>query len=191
MQLSLECHLQRAASGDSASFRALYDATSRRVFGMVRRVLVDPAQTEEVVQEVFLEAWRLADRFDPARGSAATWLLGMAHRRAVDRVRATRAQRSRDVADAARASASPVVSVYEAVERAMDAGRVHSALRALSEAQRQAIVLAYFGGFTQTEIAVHLGIPLGTVKTRMRDGMERLRRCFHVDGALADGHASR
>ncbi|WAC66117.1 ECF RNA polymerase sigma factor SigK [Agrococcus sp. SL85] len=180
MDVDIEQCLTRAAQGDQRAFAELYDATSSRVFGLVLRILVDRAQAEEVAQEVFLEAWRNARRFDPERGAAMSWLLQIAHARAVDRVRASQAQRDRDQRIGERDLAVPVDDVSERAEISLDAARARQALEALPAAQRQAIELAYFGGLTQTEIAERLGAPLGTVKTRLRDGMIRLRGILGV-----------
>lgn len=180
VDVDIEQCLTRAAQGDQRAFAELYDATSSRVFGLVLRILVDRAQAEEVAQEVFLEAWRNARRFDPERGAAMSWLLQIAHARAVDRVRASQAQRDRDQRIGERDLAVPVDDVAERAEISLDAARARQALEALPAAQRQAIELAYFGGLTQTEIAERLGAPLGTVKTRLRDGMIRLRGILGV-----------
>jgi len=176
VQPSLERHLELAGTGDVGAFATVFDLTSTRVFGTVLRILLDRAQAEEVAQDVFVEAWRGASRFDPALGSATSWLLRIAHARAVDRVRATQAQRDRDILPAARERASTDASARERVEGSAEAARVREALVHLSEVQREAIVLAYFGGMAQAEIAEHLDVPLGTVQTRLRDGMRRLRR---------------
>ncbi|WP_347753880.1 ECF RNA polymerase sigma factor SigK [Agrococcus sp. ProA11] len=180
MANSLEQCLVRAAVGDQRAFAELYDAAAPRVFGLVLRILVDRAQAEEVVQEVFLEAWRRAQRFDPERGAAISWLLQIAHARAVDRVRASQSQRDRDARIGVRDTNVPVDEVAERVETSMESARAKRALAELSPAQREAIELAYFGGLTQTEIAERIGAPLGTVKTRMRDGMRRLREILGV-----------
>ncbi len=176
----LEQCLVRAAGGDQRAFAELYDASAPRVFGLVLRILVDRAQAEEVAQEVYLEAWRRAERFDPARGAAISWLLQIAHARAVDRVRSSQAQRDRDARIGLRDTAVPIDDVAERVETSLESARARRALSELSAAQREAIELAYFGGLTQTEIAERIGAPLGTVKTRMRDGMRRLRELLGV-----------
>ena len=172
--------LQRVAEGDQSAFAALYDATSPAVFGTVLRVLRDRAQSEEVTQEVYLEAWRTAARFDPARGSARTWLVTMAHRRAVDRVRAAQASAVRDERAGLRDQQRPYDSVSEAVEQRLEREDVRRALGSLTAVQREAVALAYYGGRTHTEIAAELRLPLGTVKTRLRDGMIRLRDALGV-----------
>lgn len=171
--------MQRAGRGDQDAFAALYDATAGLVHGIVLRVVRDPAQSEEVVQEVFVEVWRLAPRFDGTRGTVTSWMATMAHRRAVDRVRSEQASRNR----AEREGASVVVDDHDAaadpvVERDhtdFERRRVRKALDRLTAMQREAVELAYFGGHTYREVAVLLGEPEGTIKTRIRDGMIRLR----------------
>jgi RNA polymerase sigma-70 factor (ECF subfamily) len=172
--------LVATASGDREAFSRFYDQTAPRVFGLVRRILVDAAQAEEVTQDVFLEAWQTAARFDPDRGPAAAWLLTLAHRRAVDRVRSSQAARDRDLRTGIRDLAVPVDDVAEAAEISAEHERVTDALGQLSPAQRECLALAYYGGFTQSEIAARLELPLGTVKTRLRDGMIRLRDLLGV-----------
>ncbi|MFF2275855.1 ECF RNA polymerase sigma factor SigK [Agromyces sp. NPDC058126] len=172
--------LVATASGDREAFGRFYDETAARVFGLVRRVLVDAAQAEEVTQDVFLEAWQTAARFDPARGAAAAWLLTLAHRRAVDRVRSAQASHDRDLKAGLRDLDVPVDEVAEAAEIAVEHERVSGAFAELSAAQRECLALAYYGGCTQSEIAERLGLPLGTVKTRLRDGMIRLRALLGV-----------
>ncbi len=168
--------LLRAAQGDQRAFAELYDMMSARVFGLILRVVVDRSQSEEVLQEVFLEAWQTATSFDADRGRARSWLLTIAHRRAVDRVRASQASRRRDLIVGARDLAESGARVDDEVEILIDAGSAISALNELPELQRRAIVLAYFGGYSQSEIAALLDTPLGTIKTRIRDGLSRLRK---------------
>jgi len=167
--------LQRVARGDRAAFAALYDATASRVFGLVKRLLRDHAQSEEVTQEVFLEIWQTAARYDPTKGGAMAWMLTMTHRRAVDRVRASQASRDRDVRIGIRDHAPAFDSVVENVEVRIESERVKEAMMRLTELQRQAVQLAYFGGFSHREVSAMLRVPVGTVKTRLRDGMIRLR----------------
>ncbi|MCW1805988.1 ECF RNA polymerase sigma factor SigK [Brachybacterium squillarum] len=164
------------AAGDADSFAGLYDATSARVHGLVLRVLRDPAQAEEVTQEVYLEVFRRAAGFDPARGSALAWILTLAHRRAVDRVRSSQSQSDRDLAYESRANTQEPDPTGEAALATLEAQRVRTALEQLSERQAEAIRLAYLDGLTQTQVADRLGIPLGTAKTRLRDGLLALRR---------------
>ena len=175
----LERLLALVARGDQDAFEALYDKLSGPAYGLVRKVLRDPAQSEEVTQEVMLEVWRSAARFDPARGSATTWALTIAHRRAVDRVRSETAAAEREQRSAP--FPSSVDDVAETVEANMDAEQVRRCLEGLTELQREAITLAYYGGYTYREVAELLGVAVGTVKTRMRDGLIRLRDCLGVD----------
>ncbi|GAA1775857.1 MULTISPECIES: sigma-70 family RNA polymerase sigma factor [Leucobacter] len=167
--------LARAGAGDRTAFAEFYDLLAARTFGLILRVLVDRSQSEEVLQEVFLEAWQTASGFDPDRGRARAWILTIAHRRAVDRVRSAQAARRRDLLVGAREAAEPPPSVTEDVELRIDGARAVHGLDELPEPQRRALVLAYFGGYSQREIAVIVGAPLGTVKTRIRDGLTRLR----------------
>ncbi len=164
-----------AGRGDEEAFARLYDATSARVFGLVLRVLRDRAQAEETTQEVYLEVWRDSPRFDAGRGSALSWLMTIAHRKAVDRVRAAQAQQRRDSAYERRAQQASYDVTAEEAERHLDAEQVRGALGGLSETQRGAIELAYFGGLTHREVADRLGLPLGTAKSRIRDGLTKLR----------------
>jgi RNA polymerase sigma-70 factor, ECF subfamily len=170
-----ELLLQRVADGDRAAFSELYDRLASRVFGLVKRLLRDPAQSEEVTQEVFLEIWQNAARYEAARGSATSWILTMTHRRAVDRIRASQASRDRDERIGIRDLEREFDSVAEGVEITMENERVKQAMRRLTELQRQAVTLAYYGGYSHSEVAEMLHIPVGTVKTRLRDGMIRLR----------------
>ncbi|GAB2775293.1 sigma-70 family RNA polymerase sigma factor [Terrabacter koreensis] len=178
--VQLERLLRRAATGDESAFAELYDAVSARLFGLVRRVVRDPAQSEEVTQEVFLEIWRHSARFDPSKGAALSWMLTIAHRKAVDRVRSAEAARHRDEGYGASTHDVTHDSTSEAVVERLDAERVHRALETLTQAQRQALELAYLGGYTHTEVASMLDLPLGTAKTRIRDGLIRLRDTLGV-----------
>jgi RNA polymerase sigma-70 factor, ECF subfamily len=172
--------LRRSGRADEAAFAQLYDATSRRVYGMVLRVIRDPAQAEEVTQEVFLEIWRTSSRFDADRGSPLSWMLTMAHRRAVDRVRAAESATRRDTTYQQRNHTVDHDTTAEAVEASLEARRVRGALQTLTEVQREAVGLAYFGGYTHTEVATMLDLPVGTAKTRIRDGLIRLRDAMGV-----------
>jgi RNA polymerase sigma-70 factor (ECF subfamily) len=174
----LDALLTLVARGDQGAFETLYERLARPAYGLIRKVLRDPAQSEEVVQEVLLEVWRTASRFDPARGGAATWVLTIAHRRAVDRVRseaaaAGREQRASQVPDASDA-------VADSVEATLDAELLRRCLEGLSDVQRESITLAYYGGYTYPEVAKLLEVALGTIKSRIRDGLNRLRDCLGV-----------
>ncbi|MFJ9864809.1 sigma-70 family RNA polymerase sigma factor [Streptomyces sp. NPDC101165] len=166
------------AGGDQRAFEDLYALVSGPVFGLVRRVVRDPAQSEEVAQEVLLELWRSAARFDPARGSAFSWILTLAHRRAVDRVRSARAAGERERREALRAGEPAFDHVTEEVEAGLEREWVRRCLDRLTALQRQSVTLAYYDGYTYREVAERLKLPLGTVKTRMRDGLTRLRECL-------------
>lgn len=167
--------LGRVADGDRVAFAELYDQTAPRVLGLIKRLLKDHSQSEEVTQEVFLEIWQTATRFDQAKGSAASWMLTMAHRRAVDRVRASQSSRDRDTKIGIRDFETSYDQVTEQVEIRIEHERVQRALGRLTELQRQAVELAYYGGYTHNEVSQMLHVPIGTVKTRLRDGMIRLR----------------
>ena len=167
--------LLQVADGDQAAFARLYDMLSPRVFGLILRVLVDRSQSEEVLQEVFLEIWQSAARFAPNRGQGRSWVLTIAHRRAVDRVRSAQASTDRDVRAGFRDIGVAYDGVAEEVELRIEGRRVSEALSTLPDPQREALTLAYYGGYSQSEIAALVGAPLGTIKTRMRDGLSRLR----------------
>jgi RNA polymerase sigma-70 factor (ECF subfamily) len=171
--------LARVARGDQAAFATVYDGVAAQVFGLVSRVVRDPAQSEEVTQEVMLDIWRTASRFDPHRGSALAWLMTLAHRRAVDRVRSGQAAAARELRLAAVDTGYDVV--VEEVESRLEAQRVRRCLDSLTELQRESVTLAYYGGYTYREVASLLGVAVGTVKTRMRDGLIRLRDCLGPD----------
>ena len=175
----LDALLTLVARGDQGAFEALYERLARPAYGLIRKVLRDPAQSEEVVQEVLLEVWRTASRFDPGEGSARGWLMTLAHRRAVDRVRSAQASAEREARAAVAATDYDVVA--EEVENRLDAQRVRRCLDALTELQRESVTLAYYGGYTYREVAALLGVAVGTVKTRMRDGLIRLRDCLGTE----------
>lgn len=167
--------LVAAAGGDHDAFARMYDELSPAVHGLVCRVLRDPAQSEEVTQEVFVEAWRTATRFDPTRGTARTWLLTLAHRRAIDRVRSSQRSRDRELADAADTSTAGPDRPDDIVTARFERAEVIDALESLGDKHREAVELAFFDGLTHTQIAEKLDMPLGTVKTRIRAGLLRLR----------------
>lgn len=170
--------LQRSAAGDKAAFAEVYDATSVRAFGLALRVLRDHAQAEEAVQEAYLQVWRQSTRFDPARGSAISWILMIVHGTAVSQVRSSQARSNREEVyerqvDPLRVGRDDPTGA--AADANLNAGLVREALSQLTEIQRAAIEMAYFEGRTHTEVASLIGIPLGTAKTRIRDGLLRLR----------------
>ena len=172
--------LQRVARGYSPAFELLYDEIANSVFGVIRRVLRDPAQSEEVTQEVLIEVWRNAARFDPERGSGASWIHTMAHRRAIDRVRSAQASADRDQRVALRDHVTPYDDVADQVETRLEHQQVRRCLDGLTDLQRESVGLAYYGGHTYREVSELLDVPLGTVKTRLRDGLIRLRDCLGV-----------
>jgi RNA polymerase sigma-70 factor, ECF subfamily len=171
--------LTLVARGDEAAFAAVYDRLGSAVYGLARRVIRDPARAEEIAQEVFLQVWQTAARFDPERGRAKSWVLTLAHRRAVDAVRhdqaATNRERSYDW------SAGPDHDVVsETVTVRLEHEQVRRCMEGLTELQREAINLAYYQGYTYAECAAVLNANTSTVKTRMRDGLVRLRDCLGV-----------
>ena len=170
--------LVHVARGDQAAFEAVYDRLVGPVYGVIRRVLRDPAQSEEVTQEVLLEVWRTAARFDPVMGGAATWVMTIAHRRAIDRVRSATAaaEREHKTADIH----TPHDEVAEAVEASLDRERVRRCLDSLTEVQRESITLAYYGGYSYRQVSGLLNVTLGAIKTRIRDGLIRMRDCLGV-----------
>lgn len=164
--------LAAVAGGDHDSFSRLYDELSPMVFGLALKVTKSRALAEEVTQEVFVQVWRQADRFDPVKGNARSWLATIAHRRSVDVVRRSQSAHDREE------SSLPVAPGGDVAETIVDRDektRVRSALSSLTDLQREAIELAYYGGLTYREVAQRLDAPLGTVKTRMRDGLMKMR----------------
>ncbi|MFF7300731.1 ECF RNA polymerase sigma factor SigK [Streptomyces sp. NPDC008265] len=172
--------MQKVAHGDKQAFSVLYDALAPMVFGIVVKVVRDRAQSEEVAQEVMIDLWRQAARYRPDAGSVTTWAGTIAHRRAVDRVRSAQAATDREHAQAAREHTTAFDEVAEQVETRLDSEQVRRCLRGLTELQRQAVTLAYYQGLTYREVAEALRTPLPTIKTRMRDGLIRLRDCMGV-----------
>ncbi|MBY8886735.1 ECF RNA polymerase sigma factor SigK [Streptomyces sp. PTM05] len=177
---ALETLLDRVSRGDQDAFDGVYTAVAGSVLGLVRRVLRDPAQSEEVAQEVLIEVWRSAARFDPRQGSAMAWIMTVAHRRAVDRVRSAQASTAREHKAAARDHRPAFDEVSEQVERRLEREQVRRCLEQLTALQRESVTLAYYRGYTYRETADLLDTALGTVKTRLRDGLIRLRDCLGV-----------
>ncbi|MET9476783.1 sigma-70 family RNA polymerase sigma factor [Streptomyces sp. NPDC002922] len=172
--------LELVARGDQDAFARVYKAVCGPVLGLVRSVLRDPAQSEEVAQEVLVEVWRTAPRFQASRGSAMNWVLTLAHHRAVDRVRSVEATTAREHRAALLDRTPEFDEVTEQVESRLEREQVRRCLRTLSELQRQSVTLAYYRGLTYREVAELLAVPLGTIKTRLRDGLIRLRDCLGV-----------
>ncbi|MEU2913671.1 sigma-70 family RNA polymerase sigma factor [Streptomyces massasporeus] len=176
----LEELVGRVALGDEDAFASVYDAVAGSVLGVARAVLRDQAQSEEVAQEVLVEVWRTAPRYRPDRGTAVNWILTLAHRRAVDRVRSVEAAAARDHKAALLERTPEFDEVTEQVEARLEREQVRRCLRTLTEIQRQAVTLAYYRGLTYSQVAEALTLPLGTAKTRLRDGLIRLRDCLGV-----------
>ena len=168
----------RVAAGDQNAFATVYDAIAPRAYGLIRRIVRDPALAEEVTQDVLVEVWRTASRFNQQRGSAAGWILAIAHHRAVDRVRAEQAAADRE--RRASAASVPFDEVIAEVTARLEQEAVRRCLRTLTSIQRESIMLAYYGGLTYRDVAERLGAGLPAIKTRMRDGLIRLRDCLGV-----------
>ena len=180
----LDALMRRVARGDRDAFAAVYDLTKSRVFGLVVRVLRDAGYSEETAQEIYLEVWRTASDYDPAKGSALAWLMTMAHRRAIDRVRAEQAGSRRESRYGAATAEPPSASAHDPVAESAIAGderrRVAECLDALTDAQRQCIELAYYEGLTYSEVSQRLAANLSTIKSRIRDALRGLRNCLDV-----------
>jgi RNA polymerase sigma-70 factor (ECF subfamily) len=172
--------LKRSGRADEAAFTELYDAMAARAYGLAVRVVRDPSQAQEVAQEAFMEIWRTASRFDPDKGSAVSWMLTIVHRKSVDRVRSAEASTRRDTSYHQNTQVVEHDSTAEAAQASLEARRVRQALGSLTEVQREALELAYFKGYTHTEVATFLDLPVGTAKTRIRDGLIRLRDTMGV-----------
>jgi RNA polymerase sigma-70 factor (ECF subfamily) len=170
--------MHRVAAGDQDAFATLYDAIAPRAYGLIRRIVRDPALAEEVTQDALVEVWRTASRFDRKRGSVAGWILAIAHHRAVDRVRAEQAAADRERRSGT--AGAPFDEVIAEVTARLEQQAVRRCLRALTGIQREAILLAYYGGLTYRDVAERLGTGLPTIKTRIRDGLIRLRDCLGV-----------
>lgn len=176
----LDILLRRVARQDVDAFAAFYDHTRSRVFGLVTKVLRDPGYSEETTQEVYLQVWKSAAKFDPSAGSALAWLLTLAHRRAVDRVRAEQAASRRDIQYGAATTEPPADVVAEAAILAEERRRVTECLESLTDTQRQCVDMAYYGGLTYVEVSERLAANLATIKSRMRDALRGLRNCLGV-----------
>lgn len=172
--------LRASARGDQTAFAQFYDATCARAYGLALRVVRNPAHAQEVTQEAYLEVWRHSARHDASRGSALAWLMTIVHRAAVDRVRSTESATRRDQVWERESRPVDHDQTLETAQASLEGQRVRRAIAELTPLQRQAIELAYFGGYTHTEVAALLEVPLGTAKTRIRDGLIRLRDTLGV-----------
>ncbi len=175
----LDALLAQVARGDQGAFEVVYDRFAGPVYGLILKVVRDPAQSEEVAQEVLLEVWRTATRFDTSKGTAATWIMTIAHRRAIDRVRSVTASVQRE--QRITAVTLNQEEVADTVEATLDRERVRRCLDGLTELQHESITLAYYGGYSHRQVAGLLGVALGTIKTRIRDGLIRMRDCMGVE----------
>jgi len=172
--------LQSASTGDRAAFTQLYDLTSSRIYGLAFRVVRDREYAEEIVQEAFLQYWQKAGEYHPARGSVITWMMTIAHRRAVDRVRSEQRQQDR-ISDYGAASVETPRNIpLEVAVHADEARTLRTCLGELTELQRNSIEMSYFGGLTYPEVAQQTATPLPTVKSRIRDGLRRLKQCLRT-----------
>ena len=176
----LDALLRQVAHRDADAFATLYDQTRSRVFGLVTRVLRDPGYSEETTQDVYLQVWRSAGNYDPSAGSALAWLLTLAHRRAVDRVRSEEAASSRESRYGAATVVRPADHVSDEVISGDERARVTGCLDSLTETQRECIQLAYYDGLTYAQVSERLTANLATIKSRMRDAIRGLRRCLGV-----------
>ena len=176
----LDALLRRVAQRDREAFAAFYDGTRSRVYGLVLRVLRDRGYSEETTQEIYLQVWRTAESYDPASGSALAWLLTLAHRRAVDRVRSEQAATQRDSRYGAATIERAADHVTDSVISSEERRRVTACLDGLTDVQRECIELAYYQGMTYAQVSERLSANLATVKSRMRDALRGLRNCLGV-----------
>jgi RNA polymerase sigma-70 factor (ECF subfamily) len=170
-----------SSRGHEEAFAELYDRTSQRIYGIILRVLRSPDHAAEVMQEVYVEVWRQSARYSQGRGSVVAWMTTMAHRRAIDRVRSVSSEVARDERYAMHGGDREIDQVWDGVEQRLDVERVRKGMASLTPIQREALTLAYFGGYTQSQVAQLLKLPLGTVKTRIRDGLIGLRDALGVE----------
>ena len=176
----------RMARGDGSAVAELYDRHSRAIYSLALRMLTDSAEAEDVVQDVFTQAWRQASRYDAARAPVIGWLLVMARARALDRLRARKSRISVTAFDVATTDpADPGLALDQLAISNEEAARVREALAALPDGQRETIELAYYKGLSQSDIAERLSQPLGTVKTRMRAGLLKLRDVLRMPGSTS------
>lgn len=176
--------LTRVRAGDKAAFAELYDVLAPQVLGLATHILRDRAQAEEVTQEVFVEVWQNAHTFDAARGSAKAWILRLTKSRAIDRLRSWRSTQARDTEDFNRQLTTWVVAAEDEAQQRLESEELQELIDSIGEPHRSALMLAYFGELTHQEIADATGVALGTAKTRVRDGLQKLRKAVTVKGGL-------
>lgn len=172
--------LGQIAQGDQGAFAEFYELTSRRVFGMARRVLIDTELSEDTTQEVFLQVWQNASRFNPDAGSPLAWLMTISHRRAVDKVRSSQSATDREAKYGASSQEIDHDSVSDEVGSRLEAEAVVRCLATLTDTQQESVRLAYYGGLTYREVAEKLNAAVPTIKSRIRDGLIRLKTCLGV-----------
>ncbi|MHA7285166.1 ECF RNA polymerase sigma factor SigK [Arthrobacter sp. MDT3-44] len=172
--------LLRIARQDRTAFALFYEQTSKRVYGLARRVLIDPDLSEDATQEVYLQVWNTAERFNPALGSPMAWLMTLAHRRAVDKVRSEQSATDREARYGAATQTIDHDDVVDTVTQRLEAESVVRCLDTLTETQQESVRLAYYGGLTYREVAEKLGVAVPTIKSRIRDGLLRLKTCLGV-----------
>lgn len=172
--------LKRIAQQDQGAFAEFYAQTSRRVYGLARRVLIDPELSEDTTQEVYLQVWNMADRFNADAGSPMAWLMTLAHRRAVDRVRSEQSSTDREARYGAAMQVKDHDDVVDTVTQRLEAEAVVQCLETLTDTQKESVRLAYYGGLTYREVAEKLGVAVPTIKSRIRDGLIRLKTCLGV-----------
>ena len=182
--VDLDSLLDGVRAGDKAAFSALYDAIAPQVLGLATHILRDQAQAEEVTQEVFVEVWQKAHTFDPGRGSAKSWVLRLAKSRSIDRLRSWRSAQARDTEDFNLQLTTWVAPAEEEAEQRLESQELQELIVSIGEPHRSALMLAYFGEYTHQEIADATGVALGTAKTRVRDGLQKLRKAVTVKGGL-------
>lgn len=173
--------LSRIARQDRDAFAEFYTQTSRRVYGLARRVLIDPELSEDTTQEVYLQVWNMANRFNPEAGSPMAWLMTLAHRRAVDKVRSEQSSSEREARYGAAMQVKDHDDVVDTVTQRLEAETVVQCLETLTDTQQESVKLAYYGGLTYREVAEKLGVAVPTIKSRIRDGLIRLKTCLGVN----------
>lgn len=173
--------LQQVAGKDRNAFADFYRQTSRRVYGLARRVLIDPELSEDTTQEVYLQVWNMADRFNPDAGSPMAWLMTLTHRRAVDKVRSEQSSTEREARYGAAMQVMDHDDVVDTVTQRLEAETVVKCLNTLTDTQQESVKLAYYGGLTYREVAEQLGVAVPTIKSRIRDGLLRLKACLGVN----------